>query len=223
MIRPRTRRASRNFCWHEMSEVSSVIPFRERRAIFRRAFVDSLPVLMGYSTMGFVAGVLLAAKGDVAWAPIWAFLTSTLWVTGTMSIAGVPEIAARAAFSAFALMTLAVNFRYAFYGFTLLKRWKNVPFLHKAYLIMMLTDENYALEVACAYRDPAKNLRYCTILSILNHSYWVVALTLGAVVVCVLGHLVDPAVIRRYTNGMEFSMAALFIVILTDQIRSLLS
>jgi len=191
-----------------------------RRAILRRAFVDSLPVLMGYTTMGFVAGVLLAAKGDVVLSPLWAFLTSALWVTGTMSIAGVSEIAQRASLSAFALMTLAVNFRYAFYGFTMLKRWKNVPLLRKAYLILMLTDENYALEAAYAEKDESKNLYYCTCLSVLNHSYWVVGLTVGAVVVCVLGHIVDPAVIRRYTNGMEFSMAALFLVIFTDQMRT---
>jgi len=201
-----------------LSETAEIPP-RERRAILRLAFVDSLPVLMGYVTMGFVAGVLLAAKGDVVLSPLWAFLSAALWVTGTMSIAGVPEIAARAPIAAFALMTLAVNFRYAFYGFSLLSRWKDVPLLRKAYLILMLTDENYALVSACVFRDPARNLRYCTILSVLNHSYWVVGLTVGAVVVCVLGHLVDPEVIRRYTNGMEFSMTALFLVIFTDQMR----
>ncbi len=192
---------------------------RLRRAIFGRAFVDSLPVLMGYTTMGFVAGVLLAAKGDVVLSPLWAFLTSSLWVTGTMSIAGVPEIARRAPVAAIALMTLAVNFRYAFYGFTMLKRWKGVPLFRKAYLVMMLTDENYALEAACPIRDPAQNLCYCTILSALNHSYWVVGVTVGAIAVCVLGHLVDPERIRAWTNGMEFSMAALFLVIFTDQMR----
>ena len=79
---------------------------------FRLALRDSLPVLMGYTTMGFVAGVLLAAKGNVALAPLWGFLSSALWVTGTMSIAGVPHIAAHISAAAFALMTLAVNFRY---------------------------------------------------------------------------------------------------------------
>ncbi|MBQ0033006.1 MAG: hypothetical protein KBT68_09435 [bacterium] len=43
---------------------------RERKAILRLALVDSLPVLMGYSTMGFVAGVLLAAKGNVILSPL---------------------------------------------------------------------------------------------------------------------------------------------------------
>ena len=194
----------------------------ENRAVLRRAFVDSLPVLMGYTTMGFVAGVLLAAKGNVVLSPLWAFLSSALWVTGTMSIAGVSEIAQRSSAYAFALMTLAVNFRYAFYGFSMLSRWKDVPFFRKAYLILMLTDENYALEASCPIKDPAENLRYCTLLSILNHSYWVVGLTVGAVVVCILGHLIDPETIRRYTNGMEFSMAALFIVIFTDQMREFL-
>ena len=192
---------------------------RESRAILRLAFVDSLPVLMGYSTMGFVAGVLLAATGSVILSPLWGFLSSTLWVTGTMSIAGVQPIATRASICAFTLMTLAVNFRYAFYGFSLLRRWKDVPFLRKCYLILMLTDENYALESACVIRDPKRNLRYCTFLSILNHSYWIIGVTVGAIVVCLLGMAVDPEAIRRCTNGMEFSMAALFLVILTDQVK----
>lgn len=204
-----------------MTITTANISKMEKRAIWRRAFIDSLPVLMGYSTMGFVAGALLAAKGDVVLSPLWAFLTATVWVTGTLSIAGVPEIAQRASLTAFALLTLAINFRYAFYGFTLLKRWKDVPFLRKAYLILLLTDENYALEAAHTAKDPAKNLYYCTCISMLNHSYWIVGLTAGAIVVCALGHLIDPEVVRRYTNGMEFSMASLLIVIFTEQMRLL--
>ena len=197
------------------------IPPHERRAIFRLALYHSLPVLMGYVTLGFVAGVLLAAKGGVILAPLWAFLTSSLWVTGTISIAGVPEIAQRTPWYAFALLTLCVNFRYAFYGFTMLARWQGVPFWHKAYLILLLADENFALEAACPIKNAAKNLRYCTVLSVLNHSYWIVGVTVGAFFVCLIGHLINPDVVRSYTDGMEFSMTALYLVIITDQLRSI--
>ena len=194
----------------------------ERRALLKTAFFASLPVLMGYTTMGFVAGVLLAAKGNVAFAPLWAFLTAALWVTGTMNFAFVPLIAAREPILSLAVLTLMVNFRYAFYGFSLLSRWRTVPFLRKCYLILMLTDENYALEAACPIEDERRNLRFCTYLSLLNHSYWIVGLVAGATVVSLLGMVVDPDVIRRHTNGMEFAMAALFLVIFTDQIRGFL-
>lgn len=195
---------------------------REFGAVLRRAFVDSLPVLMGYVTMGFVAGVLLAAKGNVPLAPLWAFLTASLWVTGTMNFAFVPLVAAREPLLSLAVLTLMVNFRYAFYGFSMLGRWKNVPFLRKCYLILMLTDENYALEAASPIPDERRHVRYCTILSALNHSYWVVGLTVGALVVSALGMMVDPERIKAWTNGMEFAMAALFLVIFTDQMKGFL-
>ena len=177
---------------------------------------------MGYVTMGFVAGVLLAAKGGVILAPLWAFLSGALWVTGTMSFAGVPHIAARGGLLAFAMLTLSVNFRYAFYGFSMLPRWRNVPFWRKCYLILMLTDENYALEAARPVDDERSYVRYCTCLSVLNHGYWIGGLTVGAGAVCALGMLVSPETIRRYTNGMDFAMTALFLVIFTDQVRGFL-
>ena len=86
----------------------------------------------------------------------------------------------------------------------------------------MLTDENYALEAASPIADPAEHLRYCTYLSALNHSYWIVGVTSGAVAVALLGMVVDPDAIRSWTNGMEFAMLALFLVIFTDQMRGFL-
>ena len=188
-------------------------------SIFRRALTDSLPVMMGSTTMGLGAGVLLAAKGDLMLAPLWGFLSSACWITGTMSFAFIPEVAARSSAYAIALMTLAVNFRYAFYGFSLLARWKGVPFWRKMYLILLLTDENYALEDASPLKDPREHQRYCLILSALNHSYWVSGVTAGALLVCLLGFAVDAESIRRATNGMEFAMVALFLVIFTDQMK----
>ena len=196
---------------------------KEKLVLARHAFVSSVPVLMGYVSMGFVAGILLGAKGGLLLAPIWAFLSSSMWITGTMSFAFVPEVARHSPFYAIALLTLMVNFRYAFYGFSLLARWRKVPLLMKAYLILMLTDENYALEEACRISDERKNLFYCLLLSLFNHSYWVIGVTTGAIMVCLLGMMINPDVIRSYTNGMEFAMVALFLVIFTDQMKAFLS
>ena len=179
-------------------------------------------MLMGYTTMGFCAGVLLAAKGNVAWAPLWGGVSAALWVSGTMAFAAVPEIAARASLRAVALLTLAVNFRYAFYGFAMLRRWRNAPRLVKFLLVLGLADENFALEAAHRPESEAEDFRYCTVLTLLDISYWVFGVVAGALSVVLLGMAVDPETIRRHTNGMEFAMAALFLVIFTDQIRGFL-
>ena len=199
-------------------EYSPVGPSR-RRAILRRAFTDSLPVLMGYTTMGFVAGVLLAAKAGIHHAPLWAFLTSAACVSGTYNFAIVQPVAERVPIWSVALMVAGVNFRYAFYGFTMLAKWRSVPLVKKLFLIHMLSDENYALEAACRYRDGASHLLYCLALSAMNLSYWVLGTTAGAVAVAILEGALDPDVIRRHTNGMEFAMVALFLVIFTDQMK----
>ena len=205
-----------------MSRRFSPAALRERRAVLRRAFIDSLPVLMGYTTMGFVAGVLLAAKAGLHHAPVWAFLTSAACVSGTFNFAIVQPVAERVSIWSVALLVLGINFRYAFYGFTMLARWRGVPLFRKLFLIHTLADENYALEAACRYKSPDANLLYCLALSAMNISYWILGTTAGAVSVAVLEGALDPDVIRRHTDGMEFAMVALFLVIFTDQIRELL-
>ena len=205
-----------------MSQRSSPLAPRERRAVVRRAFFDSIPVLMGYTTMGFVAGVLLAARAGVSCATLWGLLTSAACVSGTYSFAIVQPVAERVPLAVIAAMVASVNFRYAFYGFTMLGRWKGVPFLKKAFLVHMLTDENFALEAACRYRAPSAHLLYCLSVSAMNFLSWVAGVTAGTFAVAVLQGAMDPDVLRSRTNGMEFAMVALFLVIFTDQMKGFL-
>ncbi len=189
--------------------------------IFGRAFIDSLPVLMGYSTMGFAAGVLMGAKAGTPFAPLWGLLTSAAFVSGTLSFAIVPLMAQNAPLTTIAAITLMINFRYAFYGISMLSRWKNVSLFKKLFLIHMLTDENYALETASGIRDPRLYEKYCTYLSALNLSYWITGVTSGCLVVYVLEKALSPEKIKTATQGIEFAMVALFLVIFTDQIKGM--
>jgi len=186
----------------------SSIPSYERRAIFRRALVNSIPVLLGYVTMGFAAGVVMAAKGGVPFAPFWSGLCGFAFVSGTLSFAVVPALAGGYSFGAVALLALGINFRYAFYGFSMLGRWRGIPKLQKWWLIHSLADEIYALDVACPLKDPLKNRFYCLWNHSLNAFYWVFGTTAGGVA---------GAALPIPSRGIEFAMVALFLVIFTDQ------
>ena len=182
----------------------------ERRAILRRAFVNSLPVLMGYTTMGFAAGVLLSIKGGVYCAPAWSFVIAAMLVSGTMSFAIVPAMAASESFLAVALLTLGINFRYSLYGFSMLAKWKGIPVLQKWFLVHSLADEIYALDLACTIKDPLKNRLYC----LFNHGFCVGYWVLGSVAGSIAGSALPIP-----SKGIEFAMVALFLVIFTDQMK----
>lgn len=181
--------------------------------MFKRALINSLPVLMGYTTMGFAAGVLLGVTHGVPCAPFWSGLIAITSVSGTLSFVVPGHIAAGGSLLGFALLTLAINFRYAFYGFSMLKRWKDVSWLKKYLLLHSLADEIFALDLACNEEDSRKNLSYCLWNHALCVSYWVAGTTLGAVA---------GANLPIPTKGIEFTMVALFLVIFTDQIKGFL-
>ena len=84
---------------------------------FRRAFRDSLPILAGYLALGFGFGVLLQSKGYSFW---WAILMACTMFAGSGQYAGVDFLASGATILTTALMTLIINARHFFYGFSLL-------------------------------------------------------------------------------------------------------
>ena len=190
----------------------SQIARRERRAIVRRAFINSLPVLMGYLTMGFAAGVLFAVQVKAPCAPVWSFLLAALVVSGTMSFSVVPAIVSGMSLWGVALLTLGINFRYAFYGFSMLKKWRGIPLPQKWFLVHSLADEIYALDVACRLRDPLRNRYYCLWNHAFNASYWVTGSVSGTLA---------GAELPIPSQGIEFAMVALFLVIFTDQMKGL--
>jgi 4-azaleucine resistance transporter AzlC len=187
--------------------------------IFRRAFKDSLPVLMGYSTMGFAAGVLLAVHGGVEWPAFWGAVSSGLFISGPLQYLFVDWVKTSLALGSVFVVVLCVNFRYCLYGLSLLERFKGAGPLAKFYLIMGITDETYALQMNCRL-PPGRPLRlYCLVLTALDHLYWVLGVTAGALAGSLAQSVVSPESVQRATAGIDFAMTALFIVILVDQCR----
>ena len=176
----------------------------------RRALADSLPVLMGYLTMGFAAGVLLAVRGGAPHAWFWGAVTSAVCISGALQFIFVEWFASPTPLSTVALLTLFLNLRYAMYGLSLIERFRRAAPLKRFYLIWGLTDETYALEVSHAADDPREDIRYCLTLTALDHFYWIAGVTAGALA---------GSALPFSSTGIDFAMTALFLVILTDQCR----
>ena len=177
--------------------------------VFRRAFADSLPVMAGYTTMGFAAGVLLTVHGGVEMPALWGALSSAVFISGPLQYLFVDWVRSSLAIGSVLAIVVCVNLRYSLYGLSLLETFRGVRFFPRLYLIAGITDETYALEVACRLPPPAKR-RYCLWLTALDHLYWVVGVTAGALAGASLPFRAD---------GIDFAMTALFLVILVDQLR----
>ena len=178
--------------------------------VVRRAFISSLPVMMGYLAMGFAAGVLLAAHSGISMPAVWGAITSATSISGTLQFMIVDWARMQTPLMQVALLTLCLNIRYAMYGLSLIGKFKNITWWKKLYLIWSLTDETYALEVAEKESSHNDSIRYCLTLAALNHLYWIAGVTSGAVAGMALPFS---------DKGIDFAMTALFIVILTDQCR----
>lgn len=179
------------------------------RPEFGKAFSDSIPVMAGYGTMGFAAGVLLAVNGGIALSALWGALSSAAFISGPLQYLFVDWVRDSAAVGGVLFVVLCVNLRYSLYGLSLLETFRGAGFWTRAYLIAGITDETYALEVACRL-PPERKRRYCLLLTALDHSYWVVGVTAGALA---------GSALPLPSKGIDFAMTALFIVILAEQCR----
>ncbi len=171
------------------------------------AFIKSLPVMAGYLVLGFGFGILAQQKG---FGVLWAIGMSLTIFSGTMQYVGVDLLAGGVGLITAFLTTLMVNARYLFYGVTMLEPYKEAG-KKKPYLIFGLTDETYAIVCSGKAPDGADYHNFCFLLTLFNHSYWIIGGVLG-----VLAGKYIPLEFK----GVEFVMTALFITVFLDQWKS---
>lgn len=173
-------------------------------SVVRQAFWKSLPVLAGYIILGIGFGIMLRNAG---YGVLWAFAMSCLIYAGSMQYVGVGLIAGGASVITTAVTTVMVNARHLFYSISMIERYKDTG-KYKLYLIFALTDETYSL--LCDGRVPEEDSGdlYRFLVSLFNHCYWITGNVIGSL----LG-----SVLPFSTDGIEFSMTALFIASFTEQ------
>ena len=171
---------------------------------FKRAFKNSLPIMAGYLALGIGFGVLLQSKGYSFW---WAILMSITIYAGAGQYAAVDLLSGGASLLTTAFMTLIINARHFFYGFSLLDRYNKIGKI-KPYLIFGLTDETYSIVCSVQLEESIDKKKYYFFITLLDHLYWIAGCTVGALA---------GTLIPFDSTGIDFAMTALFIVIFVEQ------
>lgn len=177
---------------------------KKTASALRAAFPYTIPIFAGFTFLGIAYGFYMHAYGFSAVYPILMSLTifagSMEFVTGRLLLAPFAPIGAF-------LLTLMVNARHLFYGISMLDKFKDTG-KKKWYLIFGMCDESFSIN--CTVNVPAGIDKgwFMFFVTLLNQCYWV----LGAAIGGLAGKF-----IHFDTEGLDFVMIALFVVIFMEQ------
>lgn len=180
------------------------LPMENKIKELRYAIVQSVPVMLGYLFLGFAFGLMLNDAGYGFW---WAFFISLFVYAGSVQLVLVTLFTAGASLWYTLIMTLFVNGRHMFYGLSFVEKFKKMGVTYP-YMIFSLTDETFSL--LCDLKVPVgmREERVSVYISLLDHCYWLLGSCVGAVA---------GSVLPINTTGIDFSMTALFTVIVVNQ------
>jgi 4-azaleucine resistance transporter AzlC len=177
------------------------------------AFRYSIPVLLGYGTLGTAFGLVTS---DAGYPWYLAVTTSLIMYAGAGQFIAVGFFAAGAPLIHAVLIEFVVNARHMAYSISMLRRYQNAG-IFKPYLVFALTDETFALLSSLPSPESgepgiagaAEKDRFMFLVSLLNHIYWNGGTLLGALAGTFIPWKLD---------GIDFALTALFIVLMIEQI-----
>jgi len=174
------------------------------RKAFRAAFPHTIPIFAGFWFLGLTYGIYMNVSGFGFVYPMLMSLTifagSVEFVTVSLLLGGFNPIQAL-------MMTLMINARHLFYGISMLDKYKDVGW-KKIYLIFGMCDESFSINYTANIPEGVDKGWFMFFVTLLNHFYWVFGATLGGIF---------GSIIHFNTEGLEFVMTAMFVVIFMEQ------
>ena len=177
-----------------------------RMAALRAAFPYTIPILTGFLFLGMTYGVTMVKSGFDFWYPM---LTSVTVFGGSLEFMIVTLLQSPFNPLQALMVSIMIQARHLFYGIAMLDRYRDVG-KKKPYMVFGLCDETFS--IVCSVDAPGGVSRswFMFFVTLLDQLYWVTGCTLGAL----FGML-----IRFNTQGLDFAMTALFVVIFIEQWR----
>jgi 4-azaleucine resistance transporter AzlC len=129
--------------------VTPPVTHPELRAARRRLLLDTAGIAVSVIGFGFVFG--LAAR-NAGYSPIEASAMSVFAFAGAAQFAAVGYVAAGLPWAPIVVLTFFLNARHLLYSASLAPRLRGVPFVHRAAMAHVLTDEAFALAATHFHR-----------------------------------------------------------------------
>ena len=171
---------------------------------FRAAAPQTLPVFAGYLVLGLGYGIYVQSLGLPVWLPP---LMGTVVYGGSLEfVLASLLLGSFAPVSAF-LMALMIQARHLFYGLTMLQRYRGYG-LRSAYMIFAMSDETFSITCSAEPPEGVDKGWFMFFITLLDQIYWVASAGVGAVV---------GSVLPFSTEGVDFVMTAMFVVIFLNQ------
>ena len=171
---------------------------------FRAAFPYTIPVMTGYLFLGISYGIYMKVSGFSFLYPM--FMAITIF-GGSLEFLAVSLLMSTFAPLQTFLMALVIQARHLFYGLAMLEKYKNTG-LKKLYLIFALTDETFSVNCSTPIPEGMDKGKFYFAVSLLDQCYWVSGATIGGI----LGSFIP-----FNTEGLDFVMTAMFVVIFIEQ------
>ena len=177
---------------------------REIRRAFRAAFPHTIPIFAGFWFLGLTYGIYMNVSGFSFLYPMLMSLTifagSVEFVTVNLLLGAFSPLQAFA-------MALMINARHLFYGISMLEKYRGYGW-RSFYLIFGMCDESFSINYTAGIPKDVDKGWFMFFVTLLNHLYWFSGSTLGGI----FGSL-----IRFDTEGLDFVMTAMFVVIFLEQ------
>lgn len=168
------------------------------------AFPKTIPIMAGFLFLGMSYGIYMRVSG---FSFVYPMLMALTIYGGSLEFVAVTMLLGSFAPLQTFVMTLLIQARHVFYGISMLEKYKGTG-LKKLYLIFGMCDESFSINCSADIPKDVDRGWFMFFVTLLNQSYWVFGATMGGF----LGSLIP-----FNTEGIEFVMTAMFVVIFLEQ------
>ncbi len=171
------------------------------------SFKHSLPIMVAFFPIGLAYGILMQSAGYNA---VWSGACSGIVLAGSLQFLMVSFFGGGFSIVTIVVLSLLLNSRHIFYGLSFIDKFRSFGKAAKWFLILTLADENYSLHCSYKQEEGVSERGAYVLTAALVAFYWIAFSVLGGIA---------GSLITFNTEGIDFSLTALFTVILIDQMR----